>query len=83
MTVFPDEIYAAPQAWAERAYPNLIHYIRHPVGTHFAAWEQPQLLSQDLRDGVPVAALILSSGGSSSWAIDRARMMVVLRAERV
>jgi pimeloyl-ACP methyl ester carboxylesterase len=51
VTVFPDEIYAAPQGWAERAYPKLIQYSRHPVGGHFAAWEQPQLLSQDLREG--------------------------------
>ncbi len=51
VTVFPDEIYAAPQTWAERAYPGLIHYVRHPVGGHFAAWEQPDLLTQDLRDG--------------------------------
>jgi pimeloyl-ACP methyl ester carboxylesterase len=50
VTVFPDEIYAAPQTWAERAYPRLIQYSRHPVGTHFAAWEQPQLLAQDLRE---------------------------------
>jgi len=49
VTVFPNEIYAAPQTWAERAYPNLIQYVRHDVGTHFAAWEQPALLSQDLR----------------------------------
>jgi pimeloyl-ACP methyl ester carboxylesterase len=51
VTVFPDEIYAAPETWARRAYPNLIQYVRHPVGGHFAAWEQPQLLSQDLREG--------------------------------
>jgi pimeloyl-ACP methyl ester carboxylesterase len=51
VTVFPDEIYAAPQGWAERAYPKLIQYSRHPFGGHFAAWEQPQLLSQDLREG--------------------------------
>jgi pimeloyl-ACP methyl ester carboxylesterase len=50
VTVFPDEIYAAPQRWAERAYPNLIQYVRHPVGGHFAAWEQPQALVTDLRD---------------------------------
>jgi pimeloyl-ACP methyl ester carboxylesterase len=50
VTVFPDEIYAAPRTWAERAYPRLIQYSRHPVGTHFAAWEQPQLLAQDLRE---------------------------------
>src|SRR5262249_12540135 len=51
VTVYPDEIYAAPETWARRAYPNLIQYVRHPVGGHFAAWEQPALLSQDLREG--------------------------------
>ena len=48
-TVFPDEIYAAPQSWAKRAYSNLLYYKRHDKGTHFAAWEQPQLLVGDLR----------------------------------
>jgi len=49
VTVFPDEIYAAPESWARSAYPNLIYFQRHPVGGHFAAWEQPQLLAEDLR----------------------------------
>jgi pimeloyl-ACP methyl ester carboxylesterase len=49
VSVFPDELYSAPQSWTERAYPNLIHYNRLPKGGHFAAWEQPQLLSQELR----------------------------------
>ena len=49
VSVFPDEIYAAPKSWAERAYPNLIHYNRLPKGGHFAAWEQPQLFSEELR----------------------------------
>jgi pimeloyl-ACP methyl ester carboxylesterase len=49
VSVFPDEIYAAPKSWAEKAYPNLIHYNRLPRGGHFAAWEQPQLFSQELR----------------------------------
>jgi pimeloyl-ACP methyl ester carboxylesterase len=49
VTVFPHEIYAAPQTWARRAYPNLIYYKRHDKGTHFAAWEQPALLTDDLR----------------------------------
>jgi pimeloyl-ACP methyl ester carboxylesterase len=51
VTVFPDEIYAAPRSWAERAYPKMIYYNRHDKGGHFAAWEQPQLLSEDLRAG--------------------------------
>ena len=49
VSVFPDEIYAAPQSWAEKAYPNLIHYNRLPKGGHFAAWEQPQAFSEELR----------------------------------
>ncbi|MFL5614980.1 MAG: epoxide hydrolase family protein [Gemmatimonadaceae bacterium] len=51
VTVFPDEIYAAPRSWAARAYPKLIYYVRHDKGGHFAAWEQPQLLTDDLRVG--------------------------------
>lgn len=49
VSAFPDELYQAPQSWAERAYPNLIHYSKHDKGGHFAAWEQPALLTSDLR----------------------------------
>jgi pimeloyl-ACP methyl ester carboxylesterase len=49
VSVFPDEIYAAPKSWAEQAYSNLIHYNRLPKGGHFAAWEQPQAFSEELR----------------------------------
>jgi len=48
---FPDELYPTPRSWAERAYPKLIHYNKLEKGGHFAAWEQPQLLSQELRAG--------------------------------
>jgi len=51
VSVFPDELYPAPRSWAERAYPNLIHYNRVGKGGHFAAWEQPQLLSEEVRAG--------------------------------
>ena len=47
---FPDEIYAAPRSWAEKAYPKLIHYNRLPKGGHFAAWEQPELFATELRE---------------------------------
>ena len=51
ISVFPDELYQAPRSWAERAYPhNLIHYNRLDRGGHFAAWEQPQLFSEEMRD---------------------------------
>jgi pimeloyl-ACP methyl ester carboxylesterase len=49
ISVFPDELYSAPRSWAEKAYPNLIHYNRLPKGGHFAAWEQPQFLSEEIR----------------------------------
>jgi pimeloyl-ACP methyl ester carboxylesterase len=49
ISAFPDELYQAPRSWAEKVYPKLIYYKRHPVGGHFAAWEQPQLLVEDLR----------------------------------
>jgi pimeloyl-ACP methyl ester carboxylesterase len=50
VTVFPDELYPAPRSWAERAYPKLIHYGVADEGGHFAAWEQPQTLSEELRE---------------------------------
>lgn len=49
VTVFPDEIYAAPKNWAEKAYPNLIYYNRLPKGGHFAAWEQPTVFVEEMR----------------------------------
>jgi pimeloyl-ACP methyl ester carboxylesterase len=49
VTVFPDEIYAAPRSWATKAYPNLIHFNRVDRGGHFAAWEQPGLFTQEMR----------------------------------
>ncbi len=51
VSVFPDEIYAAPRSWTEHAYPHLIHYNRLPKGGHFAAWEQPELFADELRAG--------------------------------
>jgi pimeloyl-ACP methyl ester carboxylesterase len=49
VSAFPDEIYAAPRSWTEKAYPRLIHYNRLPKGGHFAAWEQPQAFTEELR----------------------------------
>jgi pimeloyl-ACP methyl ester carboxylesterase len=51
ISAFPDELYQCPKSWAERAYSNLIHYNRMPKGGHFAAWEQPGLLTEELRAG--------------------------------
>jgi pimeloyl-ACP methyl ester carboxylesterase len=51
VSVFPDELYAAPRSWTEQAYPSLAHYNRLPKGGHFAAWEQPQLFAEEIRAG--------------------------------
>ncbi|WP_422733762.1 epoxide hydrolase family protein [Micromonospora sp. WMMD558] len=51
VSVFPDELYQAPKSWAERAYPDLIHYNRVDKGGHFAAWEQPRILVEEVRAG--------------------------------
>ena len=51
-SVFPDELYPAPRSWTERAYPKLIHYNKLDKGGHFAAWEQPKLLSEEIRVGL-------------------------------
>jgi pimeloyl-ACP methyl ester carboxylesterase len=49
VSAFPDELYQAPRSWAEKAYPRLIHYNRLAKGGHFAAWEQPELFSAEMR----------------------------------
>lgn len=51
VSAFPSEIYTAPRTWAEKAYPKLVHYNKLPKGTHFAAWEQPQFYSEEVRTG--------------------------------
>jgi pimeloyl-ACP methyl ester carboxylesterase len=49
VTVFPAEQYQAPRSWTEQAYPNLIYFNEVDRGGHFAAWEQPQLFSEEIR----------------------------------
>jgi len=51
VSVFPDEIHAAPRSWTEQAYPKLIFFKKHDKGGHFAAWEQPEFFVDDLREG--------------------------------
>jgi pimeloyl-ACP methyl ester carboxylesterase len=51
VSAFPDEIAPISRKWAEKAYPRLAYYKRHPKGAHFAAWEQPQAIVEDLRAG--------------------------------
>jgi pimeloyl-ACP methyl ester carboxylesterase len=51
VSAFPDELYQAPRSWTERAYPKLIYYNKLDKGGHFAAWEQPQIFSEELRTG--------------------------------
>jgi pimeloyl-ACP methyl ester carboxylesterase len=49
VTVFPDDVYRAPESWARRAYSDLVYFNEVDRGGHFAAWEQPQLFTEELR----------------------------------
>jgi pimeloyl-ACP methyl ester carboxylesterase len=49
ITVFPEDVYRAPETWARRAYPNLTYFHEVDKGGHFAAWEQPQLFAEEIR----------------------------------
>jgi len=49
ITVFPEDVYRPPETWARRAYKNLIYFHEVDKGGHFAAWEQPQLFSEEMR----------------------------------
>ena len=49
VSVFPDEIYAAPRSWVEKAFPKLIYFSKLPKGGHFATWEQPAFFVSDVR----------------------------------
>jgi pimeloyl-ACP methyl ester carboxylesterase len=49
ISVFPEEVYLAPETWARRAYSNLIYFREVEKGGHFAAWEEPELFSAELR----------------------------------
>jgi pimeloyl-ACP methyl ester carboxylesterase len=51
VSAFPTELYQVPKSWAERAFPNMAYYKRHPKGGHFAAWEVPEYFVADLREG--------------------------------
>jgi pimeloyl-ACP methyl ester carboxylesterase len=51
VSAFPDELFQAPQSWAEQAYPGLVRYNKLPRGGHFAAWEQPKFVSDEIRSG--------------------------------
>ena len=49
-TVFPDEIFQAPRSWVEESYPNLTYFHEADRGGHFAAWEEPDVFAQEIRD---------------------------------
>lgn len=49
VSAYPDEMYAAPKSWAEKACPKPVHYNRLPKGDRFAAWEQPTSFTEELR----------------------------------
>ena len=49
VTAFPGESFVAPRGWAEKAYPKLIYFNQAEAGGHFAAWEQPEIFSREVR----------------------------------
>jgi pimeloyl-ACP methyl ester carboxylesterase len=49
-TTFPNEIFPAPRTWVEESYPNLVYFNKAEKGGHFAAWEEPQLFSEEIRN---------------------------------
>jgi hypothetical protein len=51
VTVFPRELYQAPRSWTERAYPNLMYFNEVDRGCHFAAWQEPQIFTDEVRAG--------------------------------
>ncbi|HMD11461.1 MAG TPA: epoxide hydrolase, partial [Marmoricola sp.] len=48
-TAFPDEIFVAPRSWVENGYPTLTYFNQVDRGGHFAAWEEPELFSEEVR----------------------------------
>ena len=54
--IFPNEIYQAPRAWAEQAFPNLIYFNQVDEGNHFAAWQEPKIFTAEVRARVQVTA---------------------------
>jgi pimeloyl-ACP methyl ester carboxylesterase len=51
VSAFPDEVINVPRNWIEKSYPNMVYYKKHNKGGHFAAFEQPELLVEDIREG--------------------------------
>jgi hypothetical protein len=49
VTVFPGELYQAPRSWTEQAYPNLIYFNEVDEGNHFAAWQEPEIFTTEVR----------------------------------
>jgi pimeloyl-ACP methyl ester carboxylesterase len=49
VSVFPNELYQAPRSWTEQAYPNLIYFNEVDEGNHFAAWQEPDLFTSEIR----------------------------------
>ena len=61
ITVFPEEVYRAPETWARRAYRNLIYFHQVDKGGHFAAWEQPEVFAAGASRGVQAVAPLARS----------------------
>jgi pimeloyl-ACP methyl ester carboxylesterase len=66
ITVFPEDVYRAPESWARRAYRNLIYFHEVDRGGHFAAWEQPQLFTDELRAAFRPLRRAVTTGSTGS-----------------
>jgi len=51
LTILPEELYQAPRSWADQAYPNLIYFNEVGGGNHFAAWQEPEIFTTEVRAG--------------------------------
>jgi hypothetical protein len=84
VSVFPDELYLPPRNWAENAYPKLVHFNKVAKGGHFAAWEQPQLFSEEVRAGfrsLRQFKTVQESGGGCRMTIDT-KVSSILSSDR-
>jgi pimeloyl-ACP methyl ester carboxylesterase len=80
-TTFPEEIFAAPRSWVEQAYPTLVYFNSVDRGGHFAAWEEPQLFSREMRAARRCADRELQS--AQIWRPQRGNSEVEACAQRL
>jgi deoxyribodipyrimidine photolyase len=76
ITVFPHEIYRAPESWSRKAYPSLYYFHEVSKGGHFAAWEQPQIFSEEMRAAFRPLRALLAENRSTRLQISFSRGII-------